>query len=90
MSNYMLQGREINGMKVLEYTTRGHTVMAVAYHKIYEGVWTVYLKDVPGVSHHKEIENVVRWGYQCEPALAKVLFPRQWKWAAGNELVYVY
>jgi hypothetical protein len=79
MSNiqYMLNGKEINGRKIMTYSTRGSKVMFVAAHAIYEKCWVVYLAPVPGEAHAMEMEAVVRWGYKCERDLAEAIFPHR-------------
>ena len=81
---------EFNGMKVLRYRNLGYKVMAVAVHKIYEDLWCVYIKDVPGESHSREIRSVVDHGYKIEVKLAVAMFPELAKAAMKEKWSYTW
>jgi len=40
-----------------------------------EFAWAAYIKDVPGVNHDDEVEEVLRHGSKLDERLARVLFP---------------
>jgi hypothetical protein len=51
-----------------------NSVLAVATTRV-EGTWSAYCNSVPGMSHRKEAEEVLRHGCKLSEKVALVLFP---------------
>lgn len=50
------------------------TVLCAATTRI-EGTWTAYCRDVPGIRHDAEVEDVFEWGDKLPERIARAIFP---------------
>ncbi len=50
-------------------------VLAAAQTRI-EGAWAAYIRDVPGMNHDNEFNNVLKEGDKLREDIARIMFPQ--------------